>query len=282
MNETKSYKLGWLFLVTITAIAIVGYFVGLQSPMAGGKLGTDNLDSPLIRASEQSASAASVDNSSATGQAVPATDYEAIGQVIRERYASERPRLSEITGAEIAQESFAISEEQKLSAIASRSANRAFNGAPPTIPHPVDPMSDASCMACHGEGIVTTTLRASKMSHQFLTHCTQCHVASAAESLAASDFVGSTFTGLPTPVGGPRAFDGAPPQIPHSTWMRSDCMSCHGPTGLYGIRTTHPWQQNCTQCHAPSSTLEQMDVGPQPQFLPGPIIDSNGSATENE
>jgi nitrate reductase (cytochrome), electron transfer subunit len=32
-----------------------------------------------------------------------------------------------------------------------------------------------------------------------------------------------------------------------------------------GIRTTHPWRSQCTQCHAPDATLEQM---PMPADLP--------------
>jgi nitrate reductase cytochrome c-type subunit len=56
-------------------------------------------------------------------------------------------------------------DDQQPSAMGDK--NRAFNGAPPTIPHPVDQMSSNSCMACHGDGVKTATLRISKMSHQF-------------------------------------------------------------------------------------------------------------------
>jgi cytochrome c-type protein NapB len=34
-----------------------------------------------------------------------------------------------------------------------RASRRAFNGAPPVIPHAVENTSDAACYACHGQGM---------------------------------------------------------------------------------------------------------------------------------
>jgi cytochrome c-type protein NapB len=59
---------------------------------------------------------------------------------------------------------------------------------------------------------------------------------------------------------GVRAYTGAPPEIPHSTWMRETCLACHGGTGAEGLRTRHPQRQSCTQCHAPSAGLNQGPV----------------------
>jgi cytochrome c-type protein NapB len=39
--------------------------------------------------------------------------------------------------------------------------------------------------------------------------------------------------------------------------MRDDCMSCHGPQGLFGLRTPHPDRQSCLQCHVPNAELDQ-------------------------
>ncbi|MBA4192897.1 MAG: hypothetical protein C0467_33480, partial [Planctomycetaceae bacterium] len=44
-------------------------------------------------------------------------------------------------------------DEMKLVALADRAKNRAYDGAPPTIPHPVEAQSAASCLVCHGEGL---------------------------------------------------------------------------------------------------------------------------------
>jgi cytochrome c-type protein NapB len=149
-------------------------------------------------------------------------------------------------------------EEMKQAALADRAANRAYDTAPPTIPHPID--QPASCLACHGNGIWVQDKLATKVSHPHLTNCTQCHVESANDVLAKFDtppseneFIGAFRSGP-----GQRAAAGAPPTIPHTTWMRQDCMSCHGLVARPGIRTTHPWLGNCTQCHVPSATLDQV------------------------
>jgi len=40
--------------------------------------------------------------------------------------------------------------------------------------------------------------------------------------------------------------------------MRQDCTSCHGVTGLPGLRTPHPERFNCQQCHAQRAGRERM------------------------
>ncbi len=66
--------------------------------------------------------------------------------------------------------------------------------------------------------------------------------------------IANHFVGLAAPESGPRAFPGAPPQIPHATFMRTDCLSCHGDTSYRGLRTTHPWRRNCQQCETHSGS----------------------------
>mgnify|MGYP001806541063 CR=1 FL=1 len=144
-------------------------------------------------------------------------------------------------------------EGMKLAALADRAKNRAYDGAPPTIPHPVEAQSAASCLACHGEGVKVGDRVASKMSHAVMTNCTQCHVEQATTP-ADTAFVGVYRAGP-----GERANPGAPPTIPHHTWMRENCTSCHGLVTRPGTRTTHPWLTNCAQCHAPSAALDQVE-----------------------
>ncbi len=150
-------------------------------------------------------------------------------------------------------------EEMKLAALADRARNRAYDGAPPTIPHPVETNTAMACLACHGEGLKIGERVASKISHAHLSNCTQCHVEASPGGLLLrdvttleNDFVGLYRAGL-----GERANPGAPPTIPHHTWMREDCASCHGLVTRPGIRTTHPWLTNCMQCHALSARLDQ-------------------------
>jgi len=158
--------------------------------------------------------------------------------------------------------------EARGPSVEARMAMRAYEGAPPTIPHPIDQAGAPACLACHGEGIKIGTRVAPKMSHTPLTSCTQCHVVQdfpfpAGTEPLQPEMPANSFVGLPSPTRGERAWEGAPPTIPHATAMRSECMSCHGPQGRAGLRTSHPWRQSCTQCHAPSAALDQ-----RPSSLP--------------
>jgi hypothetical protein len=83
---------------------------------------------------------------------------------------------------------FKITLEDKLMALEQRGRNRAFNGAPPTVPHSIDQQTDAACVACHQTGAVASTIRIPRMSHQFLTNCTQCHVESHSRHLPSELF----------------------------------------------------------------------------------------------
>lgn len=146
----------------------------------------------------------------------------------------------------------------KLAAIADRAVNRAYDGAPPVIPHQVEQQSAASCLVCHGEGMKLAARIATKVSHAHFSSCTQCHVeANFSGPFRTVDDTPNNFVGLSRSGPGTRAFAGAPPTIPHTTWLREDCMSCHGTIARQGLRTTHPWFTNCTQCHAPSAALDQ-------------------------
>ncbi len=151
-------------------------------------------------------------------------------------------------------------EAMRSEALADRARNRAFDTAPPTIPHPAGQESAAACLACHGQGLKVGGRVATRMSHAPFTSCTQCHVEGGQTGLPwkGDDGGGNGFAGLTRSGPGERAYPGAPPTIPHTTWMREDCLSCHGPVARPGLRTTHPYLTNCTQCHAPSAALDQV------------------------
>jgi cytochrome c-type protein NapB len=105
------------------------------------------------------------------------------------------------------------------------------------------------------------------MSHPRRDSCLQCHVVAAdPRPLLGAEPPpppATAFAGLP-PRRGDRAWAGAPPAIPHATWMRERCTSCHGPLGALGMRSTHPWRASCEQCHAPSAALDQRAPVPLP------------------
>jgi cytochrome c-type protein NapB len=260
MTRNRSSNATILFAFVVTSVAVVGYFTGLQAPM---KVTARFSPTPshFPRADSPSTPA---------GGVVPATHYSEMAAMTGAR--RQRTQLASLKSDAEPLAEIQIALEDKLAALQKRQENRAFNGAPPTIPHAIDQQSDASCVACHQNGVLTKSLRIGRMSHAFLTNCTQCHVESNSRHMPAVIFRDNEFVGLPTPTAGPRAFQGAPPQIPHSTWMRSDCMSCHGYEGRLGIRTTHPWRNSCQQCHTPSAAMEQTLLTSEPQFLPGPKI----------
>lgn len=149
-------------------------------------------------------------------------------------------------------------EDERRATIEARRARRAFDGAPPQIPHAIDQQRFPSCLTCHESGALLAGRRAPVMSHQRMDNCVQCHVvAEAPKPLALDAPPPNDFVGLETSGSGPRAWAGAPPQIPHTTFMRENCASCHGPGGAHGIRTSHPYRQSCNQCHASSATKDQ-------------------------
>jgi cytochrome c-type protein NapB len=156
-----------------------------------------------------------------------------------------------------------VSDADRALALRERSSRRAYDGAPPVVPHPVPQDSAASCLACHGPGLVIKDKVASKMSHAPYASCTQCHVPAvgpgilAPESELLAALAENEFAGLAGPQKGTRAWAQAPPTVPHSTLMHSDCLSCHGPQGLFGLRTPHPERQACVQCHVPGAELDQ-------------------------
>ncbi len=152
-----------------------------------------------------------------------------------------------------------LTEEARLAALDKRAKRRAYDGAPPTVPHRVLQMGPLDCVSCHATGAKIGGVVAPKVSHPIYQSCTQCHVVmndprEGAPKVAPPE---NTFEGIATWGKGSRAWKGAPPTIPHPTLMRPDCASCHGVFGADGIKTTHPWRQSCTQCHAANAEKDQ-------------------------
>lgn len=243
-------RLSTVFLSVVIAVAVMGYFVGLSD----GVPKPDGLrDSPLHTAE-------SLPTTADDAKLIQAVSYAQVPDTPMGPTATQRSQ-----GAAIPAIPYDLytkiepSEAEKVASGKLRASRRAFNGAPPVVPHPIENTNDAACYACHSNGMKMAGLKASVMSHPFLGNCTQCHAPMAPKPFRdAETKVGTTFVGLPAPKRGERAFPGAPPTIPHSQWMRQNCSACHGgPNGWAGLESTHPWRTNCTQCHAPSASLDQ-------------------------
>lgn len=135
-------------------------------------------------------------------------------------------------------------------------ASRAYWGAPPPVPHSIrSERSSASCLECHAlENRIEKRQQAiAPLPHAEFSQCLQCHVKAEpkAEPFRQNDFVGLDFPGK-----GVRAYAQAPPTIPHKLFMRENCLSCHGPTGMARVRVTHPERSQCVQCHLPEASNE--------------------------
>ena len=138
-----------------------------------------------------------------------------------------------------------------------RAERRAYDGAPPTIPHQD---FGARCSACHnkqgqsvsGIGFAPASPHEGTEKAGGTTRCRQCHVFVSDGSL----FVASEYEPLKQDLRyGSRATRGAPPTIPHRTLMRENCVACHdGPGAREEIRTSHPERLRCRQCHVLATT----------------------------
>ena len=134
-----------------------------------------------------------------------------------------------------------------------RAAGRAYDGAPPVIPHAIA----GECVTCHDEqgtviagvGVAPASPHGAQAASGGLRRCRQCHVPSTTTDV----MVASVFSGLPQgPWKGGRATAGAPPTIPHTLQFRENCLACHaGPASRMEIRTSHPERPRCRQCHVP-------------------------------
>jgi cytochrome c-type protein NapB len=154
---------------------------------------------------------------------------------------------------------------EKTSA-ALRAERRLFDGAPPVIPH--QPLG-AACVSCHdGFGIHVPGLGFAPPSPHGdtpgmkiqaaggLARCQQCHVFQEKDEA----WVETSFAGLGQDLRrGRRLYDGAPPVIPHLTFMRENCQACHsGPAAREEIRTSHPDRPRCRQCHVEQLTRAEL------------------------
>lgn len=276
-----------LMVLGLIGVATTGYFLGLTSPMTAS--------------SEQPPAAAegvpTEEHHPASSAVIPATAYSEMPRVQLISHQQGDTRLTMLRQIPYdVNAKIVVNEQEKLASFADRETRRAFDGAPPTVPHPIDQLDSAGCMACHGEGLRSDTLRASKIPHPFYTNCTQCHAEQQARFALASATYENTFAGVAAPANGGRASredssvvphttwmrealqnrdpaaDWLPPVVPHTTWMRNDCLSCHGRTAAPGMESTHPWRANCLQCHGESPQLNQSDLHEGPNFLPSPVL----------
>ena len=241
----RNRRYGQVAIMIVLAAAAIGFFAGIR----------DGVPRSSWESRAAQASPPSID-----GNVMPATGYLDLRHESLGANADYASSLSDLTVD--AEAVTAVSERRSRNeALEQRSDRRAYSGAPPTIPHDVEQLASDACLACHDLGVAIDGKSADGMPHPYLTNCQQCHVA-ASPMWEPRMEVASTFRGLAEPSQGARAWEGAPPTVPHATWMRDNCSSCHGIHGKEGLRTSHPERRSCLQCHAPSADLDRVDIGP--------------------
>ncbi len=251
-----------LILAGVFALAVIGYFVGLRAGVPEGRPGMQD-------------AARAVEIAPPTEDVYAAMSYADVGAGrLRSRRASQT--WESMTAALRAAEKKPVTDVATRGlSLDVRAQRRAFNGAPPVIPHDSLGLDDKACLACHGKELAIGDRVARALPHAHLINCRQCH---APQGPAIFQDLGgllakSSWEGVAAPREGPRATPGAPPAVPHTLHMRDNCMACHGSFGWPGMQTSHPERSACLQCHAP--THDRAHPGKSlasEQFLPPPKI----------
>lgn len=258
-NRSSVTRAVHLVLTAVIGLAFVGFFVGIDY----GVPKPDDAAIAVHRAIDET-------------NVIPSMSY---ADVRARPIGPNRNWMSEMANLPRAESSIPISSASidpliKMASLQMRTERRAYNGAPPIIPHIVDQISSDNCLACHGKGLRIENRVANALPHPYMTNCQQCHAPAASSPFSSTLQVDNTFAGLPAPFEGMRAWPGAPPIVPHTTFMRDNCLACHGPTAMPGLRTTHPERQQCLQCHAPSAELNQAIIAAPSMFLPAQKIET--------
>lgn len=250
-------NLGRLLAIGIVAVALIGFITGTRS---GASVTDESAHVGVLLAAPEGE-----DDEGALPPAPRHADLarDDLRRTDARQIASFAHLLSDRRGLTATVE---LDEASRAEDLAARARLRAYDGAPPRIPHAIAQMTRPDCMACHDAGLRVADHIAPAMSHEPFANCTQCHVVDGAPmpggalGLESAPPWETDFVGLEAPDHGPRVWDGAPPVIPHPTRMRERCASCHGVLAE-GLASSHPWRASCTQCHAPSAAFDQVPTG---------------------
>lgn len=265
--KLRSTKATTIAVAAVFTLSVSGYFVGMRQTVREAE-NAPSTKQPIIERAAMEEEGVSSTLSPATPPPT-AVDYSSLPTANFGPNSERRSRLSDLRAPadDLAARDPRSRDADELRR--KREARRAYDGAPPVVPHPIDQRSAQSCLQCHQEALQIGELVAPAISHPVYSSCTQCHVSS--EGLGsrwnASDFdlhLGNRFDGYHKVERGQRAYPDAPPTIPHALHMRQDCMSCHGPLGNSPIRTTHPERQSCNQCHVPGAEVDKQNFSESP------------------
>ena len=231
-----------LVAITLVTLSVIGYEVGVRQPHEPVR--------PEIPVRAESG-------------APPAYNYSTIGDARRGPNADWKSVFTALKAKATPPEPPADRTVAWQQAADKRAERRAFDGAPPVIPHAVEQRSAAACLSCHGQGQWIDNAFAPIMSHESRRDCLACHVEQSSRLQSAPQPLpvgGSSWMGR-TSSRGDRAQPLGPPTIPHTpqqiAWARENCLSCHGPNGRPGLAftadsTAHrdsTTNARCLSCH---------------------------------
>ena len=255
-TKSKSIKATTLAVAIIFTLSVSGYFMGLRQTVRE----TGQNTSPLTPHQ---------DPNHAPGNVQATVDYNHIAEAGFGPNAQFKSRLSTLkpVPGEAGQPHPRLASEQSLRT--QRESRRAYDGAPPIVPHPIAQDSAASCLQCHRQATRIGDVVASASPHPEYTRCSQCHVSSKGlgsrwNSSKDDLHSGNQFQGNHRPKPTEQAYEHSPKTIPHTLHMRQNCISCHGELGTSPIRTSHPERQSCTQCHVPGSQIDKRNFAESP------------------
>lgn len=147
-----------------------------------------------------------------------------------------------------------------------RKVLRAYEGAPPAIPHPVLKSGAHYCLNCHSKGtvfekdaeILGTKNAVAKISpHPTWVNCLQCHVPQNDVALFHKNKF-KTFRLAHVKKETIAGEEPVPPQMPHHMQNRENCVVCHlSKTADPSIIPKHGMRESCEACHM---TPESLDI----------------------
>lgn len=253
-NKERSIKATTIVVAIVFTISVSGYFMGMRQ---------------TVRETDQEIEFTELHPEETHHTVKGAVDYRDIAQAGFGPNAQFKSKLSSLRNTPdegTNPHPLFLSEAQLRT---KRDSRRAYEGAPPIVPHPIAQDSTASCLECHSQATVIGDVVAPAISHPAYTSCTQCHVSDkglgSRWNTAEYDLhTGNRFEGNHEKKTAEQAYPDSPLTIPHTLHMRQNCMSCHGELGTSPIRTSHPERQSCTQCHVPSSSVDKRNFAESP------------------
>ena len=265
-KRNKSTAATTILVVAVFTASVSGFFMGLRQTVSESQ-GAAVLPAKSGHKEETYAFA------------IPAPSYAEIMKAGYSPNASWKSRLSDLAPSDALYPDIESDPEELRYR---RDKRRAYDGAPPVSPHPVDQHRSDSCLQCHGKAMKIGDVVAPAISHPEYTSCTQCHVSTKGlgSQWNTSEYdlhTGNRFGGYHQPLEGAQAYPSAPPTIPHAVHMRQNCMSCHGPMGTSPIRTSHPERQSCNQCHVPGAEVDAMNFSQSPFPFRSSLLEGEGS-----